>query len=556
MEKKSGREKKDGARNGGASRGGSRDDGASRGGVPTTEPAGAARVAGASLDGRCELERRSGREKKSRREKKDVHLKHCASGLYQASSARTVPRRERVRAADGFNQEERVAIVGAGPSFQPVVFQASNTVGGVWARTLASTKLQTPAAEFLFSDFPWPAGTAEFPSHDQVLAYLTAYAKRFGVLERIRLQKQGGRRRVRRGIGAGGGGVETVTYKFDFLILCVGRYGVTKVPKFPPNSGPEVFNGQVVHSMDYSHMDRRASAELIKGKRVVVVGSGKSGLDTAAECATANGSPYPCTLIYRTANWMVDPKLTWGLDVGRRTTSRLAELMVHKPEEGVALSLLATLLTPLRWLLSTVTETYYKMHMPMLRKNGMVPDCTISHSLKLKRCNSFSFCADGLVLDSGERIDADMVILSTGFDSDKLLSSVFTSPWFREIVTGPSSDTMLPLYRPMAVVGFAESRASIYPYEMMAKWVAHLLDGTVRLPSVKYMERSVAEWVRWGQGAKRRSGSHFLKSCIATITTWYHDQLCRDMGYGARRKKGFLAELLEPYGPMDYADIK
>ncbi|KAK3123438.1 hypothetical protein QOZ80_8AG0630920 [Eleusine coracana subsp. coracana] len=536
MEKKSGREKKDGARNGGASRGGSRDDGASRGGAPTTEPAGAARAAGASLGGRYITK---------------------APKLVVASTKQVV--QEQFHDENGLEQQmdstkkKRVAIVGAGPSFQPVVFQASNTVGGVWARTLASTKLQTPAAEFLFSDFPWPAGTAEFPSHDQVLAYLTAYAKRFGVLERIRLQKQGGRRRVRRGIGAGGGGVETVTYKFDFLILCVGRYGVTKVPKFPPNSGPEVFNGQVVHSMDYSHMDRRASAELIKGKRVVVVGSGKSGLDTAAECATANGSPYPCTLIYRTANWMVDPKLTWGLDVGRRTTSRLAELMVHKPEEGVALSLLATLLTPLRWLLSTVTETYYKMHMPMLRKNGMVPDCTISH-----------FCADGLVLDSGERIDADMVILSTGFDSDKLLSSVFTSPWFREIVTGPSSDTMLPLYRhvvhpripQMAVVGFAESRASIYPYEMMAKWVAHLLDGTVRLPSVKYMERSVAEWVRWGQGAKRRSGSHFLKSCIATITTWYHDQLCRDMGYGARRKKGFLAELLEPYGPMDYADIK
>ena len=90
----------------------------------------------------------------------------------------------------------------------------------------------------------------------------------------------------------------------------------------------------------------------------------------------------------------------------------------------------------------------------------------------------------------------------------------------------------------MAVVGYAECGASIYPYEMMAKWVAHLLDGAVRLPGVADMERSVEEWERWGRWARRRSSAFFLKSCIATVTTWYHDQLCRDMGYSPRRKKG------------------
>jgi dimethylaniline monooxygenase (N-oxide forming) len=110
----------------------------------------------------------------------------------------------------------------------------------------------------------------------------------------------------------------------------------------------------------------------------------------------------------------------------------------------------------------------------------------------------------------------------------------------------------------MAVVGYAESAASIYPYEMMAKWVAHLLDGAVRLPGVAAMEQSVAEWERWGRWARRHSGDFFLKSCIATVTTWYHDQLCRDMGYSPRRKKGggLLADWLQPYGPTDYAGIQ
>ncbi|XP_022683614.1 uncharacterized protein LOC111257768 [Setaria italica] len=46
-------------------------------------------------------------------------------------------------------------------------------------------------------------------------------------------------------------------------------------------------------------------------------------------------------------------------------------------------------------------------------------------SIVLKRCDSFGFRADGLVLDgTGERVDADVVILATGFDIDRLLSSV------------------------------------------------------------------------------------------------------------------------------------
>jgi len=100
-------------------------------------------------------------------------------------------------------KKKRVAIVGAGPSglaackhalakgLRPVVFESGTAVGGVWNRTLASTRLQTPASAYRFSDFPWPPASADdeglsFPRHDQVAEYMTAYARRFGVLERVR----------------------------------------------------------------------------------------------------------------------------------------------------------------------------------------------------------------------------------------------------------------------------------------------------------------------------------------------------------------------------------
>ncbi|GJN29056.1 hypothetical protein PR202_gb17248 [Eleusine coracana subsp. coracana] len=499
-------------------------------------------------------------------------------------------------------KNKRVAIVGAGPSgltackhllargFRPVVFDAGSAVGGVWRRTLASTRLQTPAAPYRFSDFPWPeaavAAEASFPRHDEVAAYLAAYARRFGVLERVRFgcrvvgaaeeevaawERWSGTGEAF-GDGTGewhltvmshdsGEAPSTQVHKFDFLILCVGRYGVAKLPTFPDGGGvPEAFQGRVLHSMEYSSMAHADAAELVRAKRVVVVGAGKSALDTAAQCAEANGRRYPCTLLYRSAHWMLDPQVAPRFKFSLLTTTRLGELMVHKPGEGLALSLVATMLTPLRWLIMKLREAYFKAHIPM-EKHGMAASTSgdAAHSAS---------APTALVLDDDAMVNADVVILATGYDPDAPLRAVFTSPRFRDTIASSSSsdnnDAVLPLYRQcvhpripqMAVVGYAESGASVYPYEMMAKWVAHLLDGAVRLPGVREMEREVEEWTRWGRWARRSSGGFFLKSCIHAVTTWYHDLLCRDMGYSPRRKAGFLAEWTQPYGPADYAGIQ
>ncbi|KAK3118633.1 hypothetical protein QOZ80_9BG0702740 [Eleusine coracana subsp. coracana] len=426
------------------------------------------------------------------------------------------------------NKKRTVAIVGAGASglaackhllargLRPVVFEAGVTEGGVWGRTLASTRLQTPAQAYRFSDFPWPEDvTEEFPRHDQVAGYLTAYARRFGVLECVRFgakvlgveyvgvaEEEVAAWELWSGNGEafGNGRGEwlltvqhremetTQVYKFDFLILCIGRYGVANIPLFPRKEGPEAFDGQVLHSMDYSSMDHADAARLIRGKRVAVVGSGKSAFDTVMQCAE-------------------------------------------------------------RWLLSKLIETYYKTCIPMAR-HGVVPDYSFDRSILgcrlgilpegfyervdagsivMRQCQSLTFCADGLLLNGtdGERaVKADVVILATGYQADRQLREVFVSPWFSKIVTG-KSDTTVPLYRQcvhpripqMAIIGYSESAANIYPYELMAKWVAHLLHGELKLPNIEAMEQSVAHWARWGQLMKRSSGAHFRKSCIGRITT-------------------------------------
>lgn len=62
------------------------------------------------------------------------------------------------------------------------------------------------------------------------------------------------------------------------------------MPEFPPNKGPEIFEGEVIHSMDYSKMEPKTAANFVKGKHVAVVGFLRSGQEIARECSTVNGN--------------------------------------------------------------------------------------------------------------------------------------------------------------------------------------------------------------------------------------------------------------------------
>lgn len=131
-----------------------------------------------------------------------------------------------------YPNEKTVAIIGAGPAglvsarwlaqhgFEPIVFEASERLGGQWnpaaeaSGTWAGMRTNTSRVMSAFSDLDHESDVATYPRQDQMLAYLERYADRFGLVRRIQFGKRielleaapDGRWRIRSRTGEGGGG--------------------------------------------------------------------------------------------------------------------------------------------------------------------------------------------------------------------------------------------------------------------------------------------------------------------------------------------------------------
>lgn len=102
-------------------------------------------------------------------------------------------------------KKKKIGIIGAGMSgllackytlqkgFSPIVFEAQDCIGGVWSKTIESTRLQTPKSYYQFSDFQWPNSSVtdnNFPYHYQVMDYLYSYASHFNILSLIKFSSK------------------------------------------------------------------------------------------------------------------------------------------------------------------------------------------------------------------------------------------------------------------------------------------------------------------------------------------------------------------------------
>ncbi|KAK0571073.1 hypothetical protein LWI29_010585 [Acer saccharum] len=427
----------------------------------------------------------------------------------------------------------KVGIIGAGISgiaaakqlrcHRPVVFEATDSIGGVWKHcSFSSTKLQTPRCDFEFSDYPWPErDNASFPSHVEVLEYLHGYATHFDVLKfvnfnskvvGIRYVDDGGRQTTRvaaipgeyppllKGHPVWEVAVESDQHKtvqwyaFEVLVVCIGKYGdVARKLVFPANRGEEIFKGKVLHTMDYSKLDKEAARELLEGKKVAIVGYKKSAIDLAVECSQAN-QDHPFEEDYASCQMAILP-----------------ENFFSEAEKG-----------------------------KILFKRAL---------------SKWWFWNGGIEFEDNTKLEADVVILATGFDGKKKLQSIFPEPFSSLIV---DSTGIMPLYRGtihplipnMAFVGYIETVSNLQTAELRCKWLARLVDNQFKLPNVETMLEQTSKEMQ----VMKRTTRFFKRHCISTFSINHSDEICEEIGWKSWRKNNWFLEAFSPYTSQDYED--
>src|SRR3954462_189829 len=185
-----------------------------------------------------------------------------------------------------------------------VVLEQDAQIGGTWARRYDRLHLHTVRGFSGLAHYSIPRRYPPYLSRDQFVTYLREYADHFA------LQVMAGCEVSR--IASDGDGshwttttTDGATWRSRAVVVATGQY---RVPVTPQWQGADTFRGELLHSANY----RRPSP--YAGKRVLVVGAGNSGPETATDVAE-KGAAFTALSI-RTPPAIV-PRDPFGLPVQR-----------------------------------------------------------------------------------------------------------------------------------------------------------------------------------------------------------------------------------------------
>ncbi|NXM02909.1 FMO1 monooxygenase, partial [Tyrannus savana] len=388
-----------------------------------------------------------------------------------------------------------VAVVGAGVSglaatkccldegLEPTCFEQSQDIGGLWRYTehieagrpsLYPSVISNTSKEMsAFSDFPYPEDFPVFLPNARLLDYLRRYAERFSLREHIKFGTTVVSIRKHPDFATTGqwnvvteADGKQASHVFDAVMVCSGNFSEPSLPLhcFP---GIEKFQGQYFHSRQYKHPD------VFQGKRVLVVGTGNSGVDIAVEASRVAAKVTICT---RQGAWLLSRVYDHGYPWDMVFNTRLMSLIRNN------------LPGPLSWRLVN-----YKMNQRLNHENyGLQPEksCLVREPVTNDDLPSYiltgritikpgvkEFKANSVVFHNcPEEEPVDTVVFCTGYD--------VSFPFLEEsVVKVENKHASLYKYvfptnlqkHTLAVIGLIKPLGAIMPVtEMQARWVTRV----------------------------------------------------------------------------------
>jgi cation diffusion facilitator CzcD-associated flavoprotein CzcO len=481
----------------------------------------------------------------------------------------------------------KIAVVGAGFAglatakilrefeHDVTVFEKAPDVGGVWSATRRYSGLRTQNNKdsYAFSDLPMPRDYPEWPTGEQVQAYLERYVAKFELRPHLRLATEVVRAELTdaedgwlvtaRRIGAPVSAPE----RFDHLVVANGIFSDPVFPQYEGYADLVRAGGKLVASSQLNSLDDA------RGKNVVVVGYGKSACDVAAEIGPVAEST---TIVARHLLWKMPKRIANALNMKYLLLTRLGEALFRYQELGggmekflhgrgdkVRASMLESIGSVATWQLK-------------LKKLGLVPHgefADIANStVSLSTDGLYEQIEDGTitvhrdaeierfevagdqpvaVLSDGARIPADLVVCGTGFHqrvpflddaiAARLLDDQGNYKLYRQI---------LPDGVPhLTFSGYNSSFFSPLSAEAGAIWIAAYLGGAVDLPALEERSKHVAERVAWME--KRTGGKHARGTNVIPFSMHQIDETLDEAGVNVSQRTKVVQWLL-PIDPSVY----
>jgi len=482
----------------------------------------------------------------------------------------------------------KIAIIGAGFAglstakilrqfdHDVTIFEKAPDVGGVWSRTrrYPGLKTQNNKGTYYLSDYPMPAHYPEWPSGEQVQAYLEGYVEHFGLQKHLYLNTEVVAAEPRGDAGwtlrvkdLPSGTLRETTA--DILVVANGIFSEPFIPPYPGADALRAAGGVLCATSEFHHL------EDARGKHVLVVGYGKSSCDVAAAVGEVAAST---KVIARQLIWKLPRKLMGVLNFKYAVLTRLGEGLfpyienrgferfLHGPGRKVRDGMIRSLqnvatkqlhlkeldLVPegtfdriARSTVSLATDELYEQ--VRQGKTQVLRECAITRlGENAGRPTAW--------LSNGTTVPADLVICGTGWQQRvpffppevqaKILDAEGNFQLYRQI---------LPLHVPrLYFCGYNSSFYSPLSAEAAAWWIASHLMGDIHLPPMAQCEAHIKERLRWM--AERTEGKHARGTNLVPFSMHNVDEMLSDVGLDVSRFKRFHQWLM-PIQARDYRSV-
>jgi len=481
----------------------------------------------------------------------------------------------------------RVAIIGSGVSgiaaaktlkrlgFDIVVYEKSDRIGGIWATAYPGVTLQNVAEHYRFTDFDWPFVPELHPTAEEVRRYLDAAVAHYGLdiwlghkVEALSERADGWDVTVSSASG-------TSTLSFDYVVVANGHYSEATPSHILP--GSDLFAGEIVNERELGNLDR------FSGRRVLVVGFGKTAVDIASFAAERNAK---VTHLFRSPRWLL-PRSVFGHDISTivptRMSARMSPSWVHPwPGAKFMHRYLPWLVRYYWWLTELLFRSALGLHPfhadrdARRRIAALEPEDPLTYQMRAAVALAPPYYYASVVrgeiepvkgiltgfdqthalLSDGRRLEADMVVLAIGSPTPDF---PFLPEAARQLMTSTPGGTQLyrhlihPRLERLAFAGFNHGYFHIPAVEVATVWLAAVMAGDIVLPDAAEMEASAARVADWK--ARNMLFEPNRAHGIGGRQHHYLDTLLRELGVNPNRKSNAISDFTEPYWAKDYAGV-